>query len=168
MLGRALVAGPEAEPFIGWLHAGHYRGCVRAVWKRRAQVIGAIAAGGAVGAEARYALAQLDGDRSAFPWTTFVENITGCFLIGVLMAVILELTAPHRLLRPFIGVGVLGGYTTFSAYAVEVRELLADDRAAMALAYLAVTPVVALLAVWTAVRLTGTTLGRLRQRGADE
>ncbi|WP_216853331.1 fluoride efflux transporter CrcB [Phytoactinopolyspora halotolerans] len=138
---------------------------MRAVWKRRAQVLGAIAAGGVVGAEARYALTLLGGDDPRFPWATLAENITGCFLIGVLMAVILQLTAPHRLVRPFLGVGMLGGYTTFSAYAVEVRELIADDRAAAALSYLVITPLAALTAVWLGVRGTGAALGRLRHRG---
>jgi CrcB protein len=134
------------------------------VWKRRAQVLGAIAAGGAVGAEARYALTLINGDRPAFPWATLVENVSGCLLIGVLMAVLLELTAPHRLLRPFLGVGVLGGYTTFSAYAVDVRILLADDRALAALTYLVVTPVLALVAVFVAMRLTRSVLLRRRWR----
>jgi fluoride exporter len=119
-----------------------------------------------LGAEARYALTLLNGDRPSFTWVTLVENVTGCFLIGVLMAVLLQLTAPHRLLRPFLGVGVLGGYTTFSAYAGEVRVLLADERVVAALIYLAATPVVALIAVWAAMRTTRATLDRLRLRRA--
>lgn len=136
----------------------------RRVWKRRAQVLAAIAAGGVIGAEARYGLTALAGDQSSFPWATLVENITGCFLIGVLMVVLLELTAPHRLLRPFLGVGVLGGYTTFSAYAVEVHEMLLDDRLVPVLIYLFSTPVAALLAAWLGTRTTRATLARLRHR----
>jgi CrcB protein len=78
-------------------------------------------------------------------------NIAGCALIGVLMAAVTELPATHRLVRPFLGTGVLGGFTTFSTYAVDVQKLLDGGRVATALAHLAVTPVAALLAVWCAV-----------------
>ncbi|WP_166355913.1 fluoride efflux transporter CrcB [Phytoactinopolyspora limicola] len=136
---------------------------MRGAWRRHAPILGAVAAGGVVGAEARYLISLLGDGRPAFPWPTLVENITGCFLIGVLMAVLLELTDPHRLLRPFLGVGVLGGYTTFSAYAVDVRVLLLDERVVPALLYVVITPVAALVAVWLAMRVTRATLGRLRR-----
>ncbi|PSK99794.1 CrcB protein [Haloactinopolyspora alba] len=111
-----------------------------------------IAAGGVLGAEARYGLGVLADETavsSGWPWATFVQNVTGCLLIGAVMAVLLDLTAPHRLARPFLGVGVLGGYTTFSTYAVDVQQMLGDGRAATALLYLAGTPIAAVLAVWT-------------------
>lgn len=90
----------------------------------------------------------------AFPWTTFLINTVGCALIGVLLVVIADLAAPHRLLRPFLGTGVLGGFTTFSTYAVDVRRLVDDGRTAVALAYLAGTLVAALAAVWAAAAVT--------------
>lgn len=127
-------------------------------------MLGAVAAGGVVGAEARYGLTALVGEEPSFPWATLGANITGCFLVGVLMVVLLELTAPHRLLRPFLGVGVLGGYTTFSAYAVEIHEMLLDDRALAAWTYLAVTPMTALLAAWLGTRVTRGALARRRHR----
>ncbi|NED96632.1 CrcB family protein [Phytoactinopolyspora alkaliphila] len=127
-------------------------------------MLGAIAAGGALGAEVRYLVSLANADRPAFPWTTAVENVSGCLLIGVLMAVLLELTSPHRLLRPFLGVGVLGGYTTFSAYAVDVRVLLADERALAALTYLVATPLLALVAVIVAMRFTRSVLTCRRWR----
>jgi fluoride exporter len=49
-----------------------------------------------------------------FPFDTSVVNVSGCLLIGVLMVSIVEVRRPHRLVRPFLGVGLLGGYTTFS------------------------------------------------------
>jgi CrcB protein len=73
-------------------------------------------------------------------------NVSGCFLIGVLMVVITELTEPHRLVRPFLGVGVLGGYTTFSTATVEVQQLALHGRAALALGHLLGTVVGALVA----------------------
>lgn len=132
--------------------------------RRQLPVLAVIAAGGVLGAEARYALSRLQDDPPGWPWATVAENVSGCLLIGVLMAVLLELTAPHRLVRPFLGVGLLGGYTTFSAYAVEVQHMLVDERYISALIYLAVTPLAAVLAVWFASSSTRAALGRLRGR----
>jgi len=117
-------------------------------WARRdAAVIGMIAAGGMIGAAARHAVALALPTRDGFPWGTLLVNVSGCLLIGVLMVVILEATAPHPLARPFLGVGVLGGYTTFSTYAVEVHALLLDHRVGTAVAYLLGTVLAALVAV---------------------
>jgi fluoride exporter len=100
----------------------------------------AVAAGGVAGALCRYGLSE------AFPsmWTTWAINVAGCLLIGALM----PLVAGRVLLQPFLGPGVLGGFTTFSAYTVDVRGLLADDRFATAALYLLATLLAALLAVW--------------------
>jgi fluoride exporter len=129
----------------------------------RAPVLAAISAGGVLGSLARYG-AGLLGPPSppGWPWTTLLVNASGCLLIGVLMAVLLDLTAPHRLLRPFLGIGVLGGYTTFSTYAVDVQRLLMSGRAGVALAYFVVTPVLALLSVWLGTALTRSVRGRRR------
>lgn len=108
-----------------------------------------IAAGGALGALARYGLSvALPHGPGTFPWSTFLVNVLGCLLIGVLMIVLTEVAGrPHRLARPFIGVGILGGFTTFSTYAVDIQQLVAAGAPATALAYLAGTLVAALLAV---------------------
>ena len=123
-------------------------------FRRRAPVITAVAAGGVLGAEARYALTLLQGDAATFPWATFVINVVGCVSIGVLMVVLLDLTSPHRLARPFLGVGVLGGFTTFSTYAVDIQAMLVDGRSLAALGYLALTPVAALVGVWAGAAAT--------------
>jgi CrcB protein len=115
----------------------------------------AIALGGIVGAEGRYGLDEaLPHPSGAFPWSTTIVNATGCLFIGVLMVVILELTSPHRLLRPFLGVGVLGGYTTFSTFAVDTEELIRDQRPAVALGYVALTLALCLAAVFAATIFT--------------
>jgi CrcB protein len=114
---------------------------------RDAAAIGMVAAGGMIGAAARHGVSLALPTRDGFPWGTLLVNASGCLLIGVLMVVILEATAPHPLARPFLGVGVLGGYTTFSAYAVEVHALLLDHRAALAATYLLGTVLAALVAV---------------------
>ena len=113
-------------------------------------VLGAIAAGGVIGAEARYGVGlALPHGTGGFPLATLLINVTGCLLIGVLMVVITELVEPHRLLRPFLGVGILGGYTTFSTYTVDGLSLTASGHPGAALAYVVVTPLVAVLACAT-------------------
>jgi CrcB protein len=86
-------------------------------------------------------------------------NVAGCAVIGVFMVVIAEVWAAHRLVRPFFGTGVLGGFTTFSTYAVGVQRLVAGGRPATGLGYLAVTLLAALAAVWTAAWLTRRVIG---------
>lgn len=92
----------------------------------------AVAAGGVLGAVARYAIAAA---WPGTPWATWVVNISGCFLIGVLYTLV-----DRRLPRLFLGTGLLGGYTTFSTATVQISEA--------GLPYLAATLIGALLAVW--------------------
>ncbi len=122
---------------------------------RQGPVIAAVAVGGAVGAAARYGASLLwPTAAGAFPWTILTVNAVGCAVIGVFMVVITDVWAAHRLVRPFFGTGVLGGFTTFSTYAVDVQRLVDGREVRTGLAYLALTPVVALTAVWIAVALT--------------
>lgn len=123
-----------------------------------------IATGGAAGAVARYGLGlAFPHEADEFPWGTFIANIGGCLLIGVLMVLITEVWSGHRLLRPFLGVGVLGGFTTFSAYVLEIRDLVAVRAFGTALGYLFGTLVLALVAVWLGAALTRL-IARLRRR----
>jgi CrcB protein len=106
-----------------------------------------VALGGALGGGARYALNQALPRGDGFPWATFTENVTGCFLLAVLMVVLLEVLPPMRYARPFLGVGVLGGFTTFSTYTADTRALLASGQAGIALAYLLGSVMAGLVAV---------------------
>jgi fluoride exporter len=120
-------------------------------WRSRTPVVAAVALGGGTGAAARYAASLgWPTQTGGFPWTTFGVNVVGCAVIGVFMVVITEVWAAHRLVRPFFGTGVLGGFTTFSTYAVDSRHLFADGQVRTGLAYLAATPLAALTAVWLA------------------
>lgn len=113
------------------------------------------AAGGILGAWSRYGLGlALPHDSGAFPWSTVIINSTGCLLIGALMVILLELTSPHRLVRPFLGVGVLGGYTTFSTFAVDAERLVLDHRPLIALLYVVTTLIACGAAVWVATTAT--------------
>lgn len=113
------------------------------------EVIGAVAVGGALGAAARYGLAVLwPTAPTGLPWATLTTNVVGCALLGALMQTIAVRIAPHRLLRPFLGTGVLGGFTTFSTYAVETRHLFAIGKVWLAGGYAFGTLAAALSAVW--------------------
>lgn len=124
-------------------------------------LVTAVALGGVVGAECRYALGVgFPTAAGGVPWTTLVINVTGCLLLGALMTVLLAMTRPHRLLRPFLGVGVLGGYTTFSTATAEELSLLRAGRADVAIGYLGATLVTALAATVAGTWLAGALLPR--------
>ena len=130
----------------------------RREWSSHRWVLPVIALGGMLGATARYLIATAyPAAVGGVPWATFAINVTGCLLIGVLMVFVVEVGGTHPLLRPFLGVGVLGGYTTFSTYTVETLGLLRHGAPVAAMAYLLLTALAALLAV---------TLGAFATRGA--
>ena len=96
-----------------------------------------VAIGGAAGTLSRHGIAEaLDGDR-LFPLATFLVNVTGSFALGALLAVLLvrDHSAPANRLRLLLGTGFLGGYTTYSALAVETDTLLRGDHVALGLTY---------------------------------
>ncbi|WP_406833049.1 CrcB family protein [Pedococcus sp. KACC 23699] len=111
-------------------------------------LVGVVALGGAVGSLGRYAvglaLPHVTGD---FPWATFLVNVTGSLAMGLLVAWVLTMVDPHPWLRPFLGVGVLGGWTTFSSLALDVHALSGAGRNGLALTYLVASFVVGLVAV---------------------
>ena len=111
-------------------------------------IVGVVSVGGAAGAAARYGLGVAFPDHGGFPWTTFTINVTGCLAIGALVAVLGLLANPHRLARPLLGTGFLGGFTTFSTYADQARELASTGHWGLAGAYVGSTLVAALAAVW--------------------
>ncbi|MFJ8109629.1 fluoride efflux transporter CrcB [Streptomyces sp. NPDC096132] len=118
-------------------------------------VVAVVAVGGAIGAAARYAAAlRWPTQTGGFPWTTFWVNVVGCAVIGVFLVLVTEVMTVHRLVRPFFGTGVLGGFTTFSTYAVDIQRLVDAHRPGTALAYLAATLFAALGAVWLAATAT--------------
>jgi fluoride exporter len=128
-------------------------------------VLAAIAAGGVLGAETRYGLSVLIPHRPGqWPMATWLINVSGCFLIGILMVVITELTSPHRLIRPFLGVGILGGYTTFSTAMVDVQQMALAGHGGAALGYLIATVTAAVAATFAGVTLTRTGAALLLHR----
>jgi fluoride exporter len=129
-------------------------------------ILAVISIGGGLGSGARYGMTLLLPTAAGhFPWSTFLTNVVGCWGIGALMVLITEVWSAHRLLRPFLGVGVLGGFTTFSTYAVDVRGLLQPGSVPVAFGYLAGTVASALLAVILGVALTRWATGTARPGG---
>lgn len=99
-----------------------------------------VMAGGAVGAAARYltARAALAAFGPAWPWGTLIANVLGGLLMGILAGALARVSAgePWRLL---LGVGVLGGYTTFSSFTLETVNLAQRGDIGSAAAYVAVS-----------------------------
>ncbi|MDO5697853.1 MAG: CrcB family protein [Dermatophilus congolensis] len=122
-------------------------------------MLAAVSAGGAVGAGARWSLGQAwPVHADAFPWSTLAINVAGCFAIGVLMVVVTRRSTHLPYLRPFLGVGVLGGFTTFSTFALEAFELTAAGLHVTAAAYLLLTPALAVGAALLGTRVTSAAL----------
>ncbi|MGX1882535.1 fluoride efflux transporter FluC [Streptomyces sp. NPDC055287] len=147
-MSRAAGPGDVVDPDVD-LHVPAQRAetAGRGKWR----VLAAVSAGGVLGALGRYGAALL---WPGSVWTTFGVNVLGCALIGVLMVLVSEQGRGHALVRPFLGVGVLGGFTTFSTYAVDVARLLERGDALTAMAYAAGTFAGAMGAVWAGVAVT--------------
>jgi CrcB protein len=115
-----------------------------------------IALGGAIGAVGRHALSVVVAARTvewtAFPAGTFTVNVIGCFAAGVLVG--LASRAPFSTdMRTFLAVGILGGFTTFSAFTAETFLLIQSGHVALALANVLANVVVAFTALWVGVAL---------------
>jgi CrcB protein len=114
----------------------------------------AVAVGGSIGSVARYGMTLvLPNLGDGFPTATFVTNVVGCLLIGLLLVVLAGLPRAPGWLRPLLATGVLGGFTTFSTYTVGSQTLLTDGRVGLALVYLGGTLVAAFAATWAGVAL---------------
>lgn len=119
-------------------------------------VLTVVAVGGALGSLGRYAVGLgLPHRVGEFPWGTMVVNLSGAFAIGLLVAYLMDRPGSHPLARPFLGVGVLGGWTTYSAFAVDLLQLADAGRITALLAYAVGTLLLGTLAVGA-----GTAAGR--------
>ncbi len=123
-----------------------------------------IALGGAVGALGRFGLEEAFPPfvPGGFPWGTLLANLVGAFIIGII-ATSRRVSAGPEWLRPFLITGVLGGFTTFSAFALELGLMLDAGRIIAAAGYLLITLLGGLLAVhlavWSRARIAGSSTG---------
>lgn len=112
------------------------------------RIAGAVALGGVGGALARWAVTLgIPWDPPAFPWATMTVNLLGCAAIGLLLTLWTEGSPPAWWVRPMVAVGFVGGFTTFSALAVEGVRLVDAGAPGVAMSYVAVSVVVGLLVV---------------------
>ena len=120
-----------------------------------------VALGGAIGASGRYMVGSLVSHlpHGGCPLGTFTVNAVGSFVLGVLAALMAMTWSPSPELRAFLVVGVLGGFTTFSAFSLDVVLLFERGRAALAIGYVAATLVVAVGGLFAGLRLTRILLG---------
>jgi CrcB protein len=121
------------------------------------------ALGGALGALARWAIAEtLPHSPGAWPWSTLLVNLVGCLALGALLAVLLARYPHSPWLRPFLAVGVLGGFTTYSTFAMDVVRLTGSGHPVLALAY-----VLASVLGGTCAVVAGLVTARAAIRAAD-
>ena len=121
------------------------------------------ALGGALGALARWAVTTaLPHASGAWPWATLLVNLTGCLAIGALLAVVLARFPHSPWLRPFLAVGFLGGYTTYSTFAVDVVQLARSGRGLLAGTYVLASVLGGLIAV-----VLGLVAGRAAVRAVE-
>ena len=121
-------------------------------------VLMGVTIGGAVGALSRYGLDRIIEGRSesAFPWSTFAINVSGCLVVGFVIAALVDRHAAPDWLRAALVVGFCGGYTTFSTFAQETLDLVEARAVVLALASVGANVVLGVLAV-----LAGSRIARL-------
>ena len=117
-------------------------------WRQRAATPLAIGAGGFLGANARYlvGLWALERWGTAFPWGTLIVNVAGSFVLGVYLALVTERFAGRPATRLFVATGFLGAFTTFSTFSYEAVSLVSAGAPGAALAYVAGSLVIGLVA----------------------
>lgn len=108
--------------------------------------------GGGVGALARVAISEaFPAPEGLWPWTTLLENVSGAFLLAVLLTVLTERVVARPWPRPLLGTGALGAYTTFSTLAYEIERLSAHGNVGVAAGYAAVSVVAGLAAAMAGI-----------------
>ena len=112
-------------------------------------IVVAVGIGGVFGAVARYAVSLgIPTTTTGFPWSTFVVNVTGSVVLGLLLVVLVEQFPRGRLTRPIVGTGVIGAYTTFSTFEVDTVNLVRAGHPTIAVIYVSASVIIGIVAVW--------------------
>ncbi|SEL54267.1 CrcB protein [Ruminococcus sp. YRD2003] len=110
-----------------------------------------VAAGGAIGAVCRFLIGKLPiGSSDGFPMKTFIVNVFGCFLIGLVAALALKQFSASPKLVLFLKVGICGGFTTFSSFALETSGLMEKGSYITAASYIILSIAVGISALFAA------------------
>jgi fluoride exporter len=113
-----------------------------------------VMAGGAVGAALRFQLSRLlPLSAGGWPWATFAANVAGGLAMGVLASWLLRQGSAGEPVRLLLGVGLLGGFTTFSAFSLEMAQMVERGHAAMAAGYALASVLLALVALFAGLAL---------------
>jgi len=107
-----------------------------------------VSLGGAIGTGLRFGVGRAIGPwvPPAFPWATFTVNVIGCFLLGVIAEAVGDRRIAEVELRAILGAGVMGGFTTYSSFNIELLRLGGENAGSMAFGYGAATLIVCLVA----------------------
>jgi len=127
------------------------------------QLFLAATAGGAIGAGARYLVnaAFLAAFGPGLPWATLAVNVLGSFLMGVVLAVAVPLLGDSPLWRTFLATGILGGFTTFSAFSLDAVQLWERHQPGLAIAYVAASVVLSIAALVAGLALAKAVLAKV-------
>lgn len=141
---------------------GRRRGRTGLRWR----ILAAVAAGGAIGAALRYEVGLLvTSPRTGFPLATFLTNVSGGFLLAVLVTLAVERWPPTTYVRPFLATGILGAYTTWSTFMVQDDELVRAGHLLGAAGYVAASLAAGLAAAYGGILLARRAWGRRRREG---
>lgn len=148
-----LAPDDPAQPSAAHHHAAPH------LHRAHPRILAAIAAGGALGAPARYGVAQvIHTAKDGFPWATFWTNVSGSLALGALIVLVIRRYPRGRYLRPFLATGFLGAFTTFSTYAVETDLLAKHGHPLRAAAYLVASALAGVAAASAGIVLAGRAL----------
>ncbi len=123
-------------------------------------LLASVAAGGAIGASLRYmsALAAIRIFGPGFPWGTLFVNVLGSFLMGAAFEYLAERVEPHGMVQLFLMTGILGGFTTFSAFSLEIVTLFSNKDYFSAILYAAGSVLLSLVAMLAGLYIMRTNL----------
>ena len=122
--------------------------------RERLPIVAAVAAGGALGALARWALFRFSDSIAGVTWySTLAVNLIGCLAMGLFVGGVIRRARGGVAMRAFVTTGVLGGFTTFSAFAVDTARI-GHDSLLLAIVYAVVTLAASVGLVWLGLRVT--------------